>query len=184
MQVHDVTEVTTLRLTGIDEGGEIGRLDPITVSLENYKPGQGKITIECFGKSWTARWGAMGDQTVQDFFLGCDRWYIAKNLSNLHEEQPKTDGYREWLAELLVERTKEGSIPLMQSQKLREQIEEMDDCVEGNEALISQVAGADWWDFLPTEPNPDYEYLTRIILAVQAGLRQWKEKADVVHTSE
>ena len=38
---------------------EVQGLDPITVFLEDYEPGKGKITVSCWGKSWTAYWGGM-----------------------------------------------------------------------------------------------------------------------------
>ena len=57
-------------------------LDEITVYLEDYDPGQGKITITCYGKSWTAFWGSMGE-TIEKFFLRVDNGYLSKNLSTI-----------------------------------------------------------------------------------------------------
>lgn len=47
--------VTKLVITGAPS------LDPITVFLEDLAPKRGKITVSCWGKSWTAYWGGMWD---------------------------------------------------------------------------------------------------------------------------
>ncbi len=46
MKIESV-ESTTLLIT------EIENFDPVTVHLENYAPGKGGITIECFGEAWS-----------------------------------------------------------------------------------------------------------------------------------
>jgi len=55
-------------------------LDPIRVIAENYGPGQGRIIIQCWNASWCSYWGAMGLETVEEFFVGCDVGYLADNL--------------------------------------------------------------------------------------------------------
>ncbi len=66
--------VTRLEIT------EVPRLDPIRVYLENYEPGKGRITISCSVAAWVGYWGAMGDRTVEKFFIDCDAEYLAGNL--------------------------------------------------------------------------------------------------------
>lgn len=46
-------------------------LDPVSVFLEDFESGKGKITIECYGKYWSAYWGAMGERTISEFFSSC-----------------------------------------------------------------------------------------------------------------
>lgn len=57
------------------------QLDPITVILQDDGPGRGRIIIECWGKAWSAYWGAMGTRTLKEFVLSCDRAYIETKLS-------------------------------------------------------------------------------------------------------
>src|SRR5690606_17064159 len=59
------------------------KLDPVTVYLNDIGPRQGKITIECYGQSWSAFWGGMGDRTIAEFFCSCDEHYLAGKLSNI-----------------------------------------------------------------------------------------------------
>ena len=56
-------------------------LDPVSVFLEDLEPGRGKITIECYGKSWSAYWGAMGkERTISQFFCDANTEYIVGYL--------------------------------------------------------------------------------------------------------
>lgn len=64
------SEIKELIITGADN------LDPITVILKDISKGKGKIIVECYGKSWSAYWGGMGNNTIAEFFSGCDSEYI------------------------------------------------------------------------------------------------------------
>ena len=83
----ECSTVTKLVITGAP------RLDPITVFLEdfgrrdchtesnpNYQTAQGKITINCWDKSWNAYWGGMGPRTVAQFVAKCDWHYVLNCL--------------------------------------------------------------------------------------------------------
>lgn len=63
--------VTKLVITGAP------RLDPITVFLEDLAPCKCKITVSCWGKSWTAYWGGMWDGlNIGQFFCELNTSYI------------------------------------------------------------------------------------------------------------
>jgi len=55
---------------------EVKGLDPITVIIEDYKLGAGKIIIECYCETWANYWGSMGNKSVGEFFCGCDNSYL------------------------------------------------------------------------------------------------------------
>ena len=59
---------------------EVKGLDPITVILEDYQQGAGKIIIECYCEAWANYWGSMGDKTVGEFFCSCDNSYLFGKL--------------------------------------------------------------------------------------------------------
>ena len=83
------TEISTVkRLKITDLINSEYKLDPVTVFLEDYEPGKGKITIECYGKSWSAYWGGMSGDDVATFFCRCDQHYLAKNLSSISSSIP------------------------------------------------------------------------------------------------
>jgi len=68
------TTIEKLRITGIKN------LDPVTIFLENFKSGEGEITIKCYGEGWSAYWGGMGDRTIEKFFCDVNNDYIIGKL--------------------------------------------------------------------------------------------------------
>ena len=71
-----ITKSTVIKI----KATELQALDPITLYIENIEPSKGKIVIECFGKSWSAYWGGMGDKTIESFFSSCGDDYLIGNL--------------------------------------------------------------------------------------------------------
>ena len=68
------SSVTKLYLTGLQS------LDPIGVYLEDVGRGQGRITITCYDRAWTAYWGGMGDKSVSHFVRSCGVDYLVGSL--------------------------------------------------------------------------------------------------------
>ncbi len=131
---------------------ELDRLDPVTVFLEDFSDGVGRITILCYGQAWSGFWGAMGENnTIVDFVLSCDEHYIAKKISD-------TPG------------------DIIDYDKISDDI----GCDVDRDSMgfcnkqLTEAYGNEWFMDLPLTGNPDYQYLCRIILAVQAGLKEYK----------
>lgn len=74
MNVATVSDLTAIKITDLD------RLDPITVIFQNFKPGEGRVIIQCFDKVWTSYWGGMSGKTVQGFIADAGADYIVNNL--------------------------------------------------------------------------------------------------------
>jgi hypothetical protein len=55
-------------------------LDPIQVVWRNYAPCQGSVTITCWGCAWTAYFGGMGAETIEEFFADADTPYLVTKL--------------------------------------------------------------------------------------------------------
>ena len=56
-------------------------LDPITVFLQDFGPGRGRITVECYGSAWTAYFGAMGDtKGIQGFVRDAGLDYLVNKF--------------------------------------------------------------------------------------------------------
>jgi len=64
-------------------------LDSIGVVFRDVGPGQGGLTIECYGKAWSAGWGGMGNKTVRQFVASCDADYLASRLWNSDVKRTK-----------------------------------------------------------------------------------------------
>ena len=165
------SQITKVALTEVDG------LDSITVILENYEPGKGKIIIECFGKSWSSYWGAMSGDAIEVFFCRCDEHYLAGNLdSGIRSEIDDLEGLADHARDDICTRRRELDLEKEEARKLFD----LADDLEGVESLdsaasaMSEIFGDEWWYSIPEKPNPKYEYLCRIIKAVQSGLTMMK----------
>lgn len=66
-------------------------LDPVYAYFENMEKGSGRVILVCWDMAYTAYWGAIGDNTIQEFFAGCGVDYIMGNLSGRHYKQGAID---------------------------------------------------------------------------------------------
>lgn len=170
MQVS-VTHTTKIALT------ELEKLDPVTIYLDNPAPSRGKITIECFGKSWSSFWPAMGGRRVEEFFVSCNDDYLAGNLSSCRSHIPVTDMEElgEFLRGRIVEHRRAGELDKDDARKYWDEADSItltsDYC--SNNDLMYDVLGDDWWLSLPEKENPDYNYLVLVIQTVREGLREY-----------
>jgi hypothetical protein len=165
------TNVTKMVITGVPN------LDPVAVYLEDQGPERGKVTITCFGKSWTHFWGAMGKGTpVRAFLLHCDKHYLAGKFSpGTNPSEEDLDKLEAHAREHICKRRRDNELKADTARKLYDATEglvSLKDCdtTEFNFTMY-QIFGDEWWYSIPARPNPEYEYLCRIINTVKAALR-------------
>ena len=74
---------------------DVNGLDPIHVFWVDGEPGRGYVTIICFGAAWTAYFGAMGGNTIRQFFARADTDYLVGKMGvGPHLKQSKrNDAY-------------------------------------------------------------------------------------------
>ncbi|MCA2497816.1 hypothetical protein R7P75_04690 [Vibrio sp. 2175-1] len=176
MKVNQST-VVRLQLT------ELERLDPVTVFLEDFGPNRGRITIECFGDAWSSFWPAMGG-SLEEFFIHCNDGYLAKNLApHLKDEIYDFDKLEESLKVAIRFNRREESISESEARDLYEKVSELDYGVSlghdqiwlaENRDLLYDILGDGFYYEMPMQPNPDYQYLCRIIQAVREGLKKYQ----------
>jgi len=128
---------------------ELEGLDPVSVTLEDLHRGVGKITIDCYGKAWTAFFGSIGDQTIRSFINSCDTHYLAGKLSTVEGRITDFDAISEKLG-FVVDR----------------------DSLWTSSKEMTEAYGRDWYMDLPQTKNPEYLYLQRIIGAVKEFVSQ------------
>jgi len=182
------------------------KLDPVTVFLEDLGPNssgsdparishRGKIIIECYSKSWSAYWGAMVNRTLAQFFCDCSADYLSGCLSP-QLSNSRFSGYA------LVALAKKTIISRRQGWKNRdhefswldkEQCRRLFDAADELNGADTLEQAVNWhgelleeifettepWHYASsaTEPNPDYQYLCRIIAAVQEALQADQQQA-------
>ena len=157
-------------------------LDPITVFLEDLAPCKGKITVSCWGKSWTAYWGGMWDGlSIGQFFCELNTSYIIGYFDQAMKSRQFSGEAIANKAQRIV--LKERRLFCYDQDEARELFDEAEDLRDSpsidhlhgaHGELMTKLFGGEWWRLTndSTEPNPDYIYLERIILAVQQALRQ------------
>lgn len=152
-------------------------LDPIDVMLEDIEPGKGRITIRCYTKAWTAYWGGMGNRTIAQFYCDCDEHYIAGSMApdvspSLQDAEAVIPVARREICKMRRSR----DIKANKAAELWAGIESISgDSHTGlfnHSEILVPIFGDDWWHSIPKRPNPDYEYICRIIKAVQSGMRE------------
>ena len=174
------SQVTKLMITGVKD------LDPVAVIVENFGPGAGKITITCFGEAWSNYWGSMCEQhTLESFFCKADKHYLAGKLKTgikdrIRDTDPAT--IEQSIKTKIIKYRKEGDMEKAVARDCWDSstwlCEGIADNNIGSEAsnLLYTVFGDEWWCCLPEVPNPDYEYLCRIIETVKEAFKQLKEQ--------
>ena len=165
---------------------ELKDLDPVRVIIENIKPGVGSITLTCFGKSWTASWGAMSDRSVQEFFMDCDNSYLINCLARgirSSIEGEDNEANIEFVKKEILKLRREKEISAFDAREYWDEANGADDvkdmvCSWHSRSSLRKVFGDEpWHASWPTVPNPDYEYLNRIVQAVREALEQSHEAA-------
>lgn len=167
------TKVQSLEIT------EVERLDPIRVMAENYEPGQGRITITCYGKAWTSAWFSMGGDTVQAFFIRVSNDYLIGNFSpQLNSEvEADNDVQLNFVKKEIIRLRRDGDLSHKEARKLWGECECAEDVIEyvcssGVSSPTGLFDGEPWYVHWPTVPNPEYQYLERILDAVREALKQ------------
>lgn len=83
----EIKNVSLLTIT------DVPKLDPIRVIIDDYKPGAGRIIIQCFDRAWVGYWGAMGGKTIGEFFTSCDACYLLGNLIGGNKQTKADEKY-------------------------------------------------------------------------------------------
>lgn len=172
-----VTQSTIQQLVITD----VERLDPVRVMIENIRPGVGCITITCFGKSWTASWSAMSGMTIQEFFLSCNNSYLIncldRGISSVIDGE-NNDANIDFVKKEICMLRREGEISREEARGFWEEAEGSNDVREKccsfylGSPLLKLFGDEPWYAGWPTVPNPDYEYLERIVQAVREAIKQ------------
>lgn len=165
------TTVTKLLINDIEN------LDPVSVYLEDYEEGRGRIIIHCWNKVWSSYWGGMGSKTISQFVISCDKHYLAKNLDyNLVDTPAQVDESKvqDATRKIIGQKYRSGEIDKEEVQYLLSEI----DYASGEEIVASSALrnglGYDWSVELPRCENPRLQYLYRILDAVREGLKMYE----------
>ena len=156
---------------------EIPSQDPISVYLEDMGPGRGKATITCCSDSWTSGWEAIGNEyDIRKFLLACDNDYLIRKFScGIKRTIDDYDHIADEAKKSIIERRKHDEITKEKARNLYDNAELLASCdcrerLGEHESDLCEYFGDEWYDCLPQELNPKYEYLNKIITIIKAAL--------------
>lgn len=66
-------------------------LDPVTVFMQDFGGGCGRLLVECWSTAWAAYWGAMGARDVREFVIDAHADYIANRMLPQDRKHLKRD---------------------------------------------------------------------------------------------
>ena len=72
----------------------------------------------------------------------------------------------------LLKKRRDKELSKDQAANLNFKAKHMYNEISGNEKLLSEVFGSEWWYSLPEKLNPEYEYICRIISTVKKQSRK------------
>ncbi|VVQ10776.1 hypothetical protein [Pseudomonas fluorescens] len=169
---------------------DFGRRDCPTESNPNYQTAQGKITINCWDNSWNAYWGGMGPHTVAEFVADCDWHYVLNCLDRgisptvfsgdvLHtlaqkciiQRRRQQTGRHDWE---LGELSKGEACELWSDIDVLSSIETINETWHHHK-ILAELFGEEWHYPVgdkAVEENHQFNYLRRVVEAVQDALRQ------------
>jgi len=118
----------------------------------------------------------MGEgNTIESFFLSCDKYYLSGKLGRgMEMSETDFDAIPDHLKSLVIERRKDDDFSKDEARKLYASIpsmfEEGDISIYENIDLICAIDGDEW--SLPRKETHKYERLLAIIEVVKEGIRQ------------
>lgn len=163
------SQVTKLLIT------EIPLFDPITVILEDFGEGRGKLIIEEYGASYAAFWGAMGGSLV-NFVTQCSADYIVDKISNIPHQVFDGEGLCQRVRKDILRERRQKEITADDARTLWDEasdLESIEDPYVHAELLFKHL-GDDWHSNMPYTVNPHYRRLVTLVTHVQKALAQWQ----------
>ncbi len=160
---------------------DMDKLDPVTVFVEDFSKGKGKITIECNGESWSSYWGGMGGRTMSEFFSDCSAEYLVNNLApQIEKLEPDYDEYGKEMRQKVCEMRRDGVISKDLARELYD-VHDWGEFVTGNpyEPISNpcficekefEELDFDGFD-VPERITSDYQYLTLIVQTVKDAFK-------------
>ena len=132
----------------------------------------------------------MAGMSVEKFFCSCDEHYLAGCLAQgLPDERYSPDGTAQAAKREVLKRRRDFTkgrrsdadpLDAEEARYVWDLIgDEVDEC-DAHHILPKAMGHEEWWHCTKSEPHPDYQYLCRVILAAQEGLRMAENQSKKV----
>lgn len=177
MQITE-SQVTKITVTGAKTCDGFS-LDPISIYLEDYGQGKGRLTVGCWDATWSFFWGAMGNRSLAEFIIGTNNGYLANKLKRDGEKfsELDIDALEIQVKKEIIRDRREGTLGTVQARELWDRLGDMDfemplhpECEEVD--YLEKVLGPDWLEALPERTSTHGRWLWDILNVVREVLRQ------------
>ena len=78
-------------------------LDPVAVYVRDMGMQRGHITVTCFGAAWTAYFGAMGCDSVEEFISKVSGEYLCNKTAPPSNQTKAQEKYRRRVKDAVIE---------------------------------------------------------------------------------
>lgn len=158
----------------IDDAGE-----QIFVTVHNERAGVGSISIVGKERKLFGRWVAMGNLSVEEFFVSTESDYLmermASGVSDTIDAEP--DEIRVVVRHRISELFDMGCLTEWEVDWCLENIEQLEISDERitpvTWELMTKLYGGDWMLYLPQIKNPMYFYIEHMIVVVKNSLKKY-----------
>jgi hypothetical protein len=170
MQVKSSNVVKKYEIT------DIKGCDNITIFIEDFEKGVGRITIRCYATVWCAFWGAMGSDCI-DFFLRCENDYLIDNFNCTDSpnklDEIDIDKLFEKAKKEIFNKRRNGVYDEYEAREYYDVLSEVDEIDDFD--YWSDILGDDWWRDIPERKNNHYRYLDKVLSVVREAFQYIKE---------
>lgn len=154
------------------------RLEVINVFFEDYGPNRGKVTIEAEGDAWSSFWSNHGCSSIQEFFLKTWADYLVckfKHGIQATRDNMDAEAIQEKARKYILKCRKSGDLSKEKAREQWDLVEEIwGDRFSGDERILYEIYGDEWYLHYPQEPNPEYQHLFSIVEAIKKSLLEQK----------
>ena len=162
----EVSQVKKVLITGIQD------TDPITVILENYVLGKGKIIIQSQSMAVANYWPGMGDKTIEQFFSAAPDDYLMSKLFSGIDFIEDFCGFPNVVKAAIIKKRLSGDLD---KDKAREYYDDVKDAIWDSEddldvSAMQEIIGDEWWLAIPKIRSPEYERLLKKVKIVKQAL--------------
>jgi hypothetical protein len=157
---------------------DIQGLDPISLYLEDYAPGAGKVIITCWSDSWSYYWGHMGEKNnLAKFLCKCSNDYLTSKLLNgRSDEEPDLEATQKVAKTDVIKKRRQLLLGKDEARELFDLINEQE-ILDFHVSDWGKIFGEEFWYQFKTKPSTEYKYLCRILDAVRLALSSMDENA-------
>lgn len=153
-------------------------LDPITVYIEDYAPGSGRITIASWDGTWSNHWGSMGEQyNIQSFIMKCSNDYLAGKFLNGKTHEPSLEATVKKAKLQVIKDRRHQDIGPDRARDLYDWLNGLEELAMSDGDYWHDIFGDEYWCQFSTAPTSECIWLCKILDVLREAFTQMESEA-------